>query len=406
MIFVDFKILILGSDANAYYMARCYYEAFKKKAHLIGKERLAFTKFSNILTVEYNSNLWCEEEFIKVVNNYAKSFINNLILLVSTNETYSKIIAKNKDKLLSNLIYPKQNIFVLETLVNKELFYKTYQNNCLNFPQTYFYDLNNDLLPIIDFPIILKPADVINYNHLNFEGKNKIYKINSLEELKNVIKRIKDAGYKGKIILQEYILGDDSYLYDSVVYVDRHHQVKVISFAQIGLQEHSLSMVGNAATLINGYSTFKEAPIKEMKSKIIKFMESIDYMGFAEIDMKYDDKSKSFKVLEINARQGRSSYYISKLGANLIEIMAKDLINKEEIALLDLNNEVLLSFVPKYIVKKYVKNDDFKKKALSMWKKRISPMECNLDTNFKRFLLMKKRLWHYRKDYKNAYWTS
>ena len=101
---MDFKILILGSDANAYYMARCYYEATNKKAHLIGKKRLAFTKYSNILTVEYNPDLWQEDIFIKTVNNYAKSYITKKILLVSTNETYSKLIAKNKNKLLPNLI--------------------------------------------------------------------------------------------------------------------------------------------------------------------------------------------------------------------------------------------------------------------------------------------------------------
>ena len=38
-----------------------------------------------------------------------------------------------------------------------------------------------------------------------------------------------------------------------------------------------------------------------------------------------------FKVLEINARQGRCSYYISALGANLIEIMVNDLILKKDI---------------------------------------------------------------------------
>ena len=50
---MEFDILILGSDANAYYMARCAYEAYHKKAFLIGKDRLAFTKFSNILEIEY-----------------------------------------------------------------------------------------------------------------------------------------------------------------------------------------------------------------------------------------------------------------------------------------------------------------------------------------------------------------
>ena len=31
------KVLIVGSDANAYYMARCAHEAFDKKPHVISK---------------------------------------------------------------------------------------------------------------------------------------------------------------------------------------------------------------------------------------------------------------------------------------------------------------------------------------------------------------------------------
>ena len=64
----DFEILIVGSDANAYYMARCAYEAYHKKAHIIAKDRLAFTKFSNILTIEYYNDLWDEEKFVAILN--------------------------------------------------------------------------------------------------------------------------------------------------------------------------------------------------------------------------------------------------------------------------------------------------------------------------------------------------
>ena len=31
---MDFEVLILGSDVNAYYMARCVHEAYNKKAYL------------------------------------------------------------------------------------------------------------------------------------------------------------------------------------------------------------------------------------------------------------------------------------------------------------------------------------------------------------------------------------
>lgn len=403
---MDFEILILGSDANAYYMARCAYEAFNKKAYLIGKDRLAFTKYSNILSIKYFENLWDEEEFVKILNDYASKY-SVPILVISTNETYSMFLAKEQKRLASNLIFPKQNSNVLETLTNKERFYKTYKNSGLSFPETHYFDvLKNTLIPSLRYPIVLKPANVVEYNHLSFENKHKIYKLKSEEELKKTIQEIKDAGYKGQLILQEFIPGGDSYLFDSVVYIDKKGKCKVISFAQIGLQERSKNMVGNAAVLINGFNTF-DGNIQNMKKKIIEFMEKLGMNGFFEFDLKYDSRDQKFKVLEINARQGRCSYYLTPLGANLVQTLVDDLILKKDLPFKDLKEEYLLSFVPKKIVKKYITNEDFKKKVLLLWKKkRVSPMECPKDRNFKRFLMMKKRLWHYNIEYKNSYWEE
>lgn len=402
----ELKILIIGSDANAYYMARCAHEATGAKAHLLAKDRLAFTKFSNILTIEYDEDLWDEDHFVKRLNAYADDYKNYKILVISTNETYSIFLARNKDKLRKNLAFFKQDEQILLTLTNKEKFYKTYKKSVLSFPETYYFDVTKDsLIPTMEYPMILKPANVVMYNHLSFEGKNKIYKISSEEELKGVIDRIKKAGYTDRLILQEYIAGDDSYLFDSVVYVDRMGKVKVISFAQIGLQEHSKSMVGNAACLINGFNSFG-IDSSLMKQDIISFMEKLGMNGFFEFDLKYDEKSKTFKVLEINARQGRCSYYVARLKANLVQIMIDDLILHKDLKFQDLKEECLLSFVPKSIVKKYVSNEAFKKEALRLWKKRVSPMEYKRDRNVKRFLMMKKRLHHYHKEYQDSYWVA
>ena len=280
----ELKILIIGSDANAYYMARCAHEATGMKAHLLAKDRLAFTKFSNILTIEYDEDLWNEEHFVKRLNAYAKSYKSSQVLVISTNETYSIFLARNKGEFEKNLVFFQQDEQVLLTLTNKEKFYKTYKKSELSFPETYYFDVTKDsLIPTIAYPMILKPANVVMYNHLSFEGKNKIYKIVSEEELRDVIERIKKAGYTDRLILQEYIAGDDSYLFDSVVYVDRMGKVKIISFAQIGLQEHSKSMVGNAACLINGFNSFG-IDFQEMKQNIISFMETIGKNGFFEYE--------------------------------------------------------------------------------------------------------------------------
>jgi len=406
---MDFEVLILGSDINAYYMARCTHEAFNKKAYLLANKKMAFTAYSTILNIIYNSNLWDESCFLDALDEFAKQHESKKILLVSSNETYAKFIVRNKEKINKQYVYNYPSINIIETLIDKENFYKTYANSELNFPKTLYYDLSASGNFEIDFefPVILKPADVISYGHIDFEGKNKIYKIECKEDFFNIITKIKNSGYKGVLIIQEYIPGDDSYLFDSVVYSDKFGKVKLISFAQIGLQEHTKHMVGNAAVLINGYNSLGVST-DQIVSEIKSFMENINYKGFAEFDLKYDYRDQKFKILEINARQGRSSYYIAGLGYNLIEILVKDLIFNEELKYEFLNKELLLSFVPKTIIKKYIVNKNFKDKALLLWKnnKVVKPLFYKHERAIKRKIILYKRQFDYLKEYKDGYWQN
>ena len=176
------------------------------------------------------------------------------------------------------------------------------------------------------------------------------------------------------------------------VYCDKNGEVKLVSFAQIGLQEHTKHMVGNAAVLINGFNSF-DGDVTEMVNNIKEFMEDIKYQGFAEFDMKYDERDKKFKVLEINARQGRCSYYITGLGYNLVDVLVKDLIFNEELTYEFLNKKVLLSFVPKIIVSKYVKNEKFKLEAIKMWNSGnvIRPLHYKKERHPKRKIILYKK---------------
>ncbi len=396
-------VLILGTDANAYYMARCCYEAYQIKPYVIGCEELSFTKYTNILNVSYNKNLWDEKEFLKVLEDFAKDK-SEKIILISTNETYSEFISKNKKELEKKYLFNLPSLDVIKTLTNKEIFYKTYEDSKLVFPKTIYYTKNTKLdYKSLSYPLIVKPANVVVFNHLKFPSKKKIYKISNEQMLKEVINDIYNNGYNDKLIIQEYIMGDDDYLFDAVLYVNSKGKVEFMSFAQIGLQERTKSMVGNAAVLINGFNLTKGDINKQVK--IIKeFMESINYRGFAEVDMKYDIKDNTFKVLEINARQGRSSYYVTALGKNLVKVIVDDLIYHKENNFQLLDQKVLLSFVPKGIIKKYISNQEYQKEALKLWKNVIKPMDAKCDRNFLRFLMLRKRWLRYYKEYKNSYW--
>lgn len=402
---MDYNVLIIGSDANAYYMGRCYHEIFKEKAHVLAKSPLPYTEFSSILDITYNDGIWDEKKFIKALYKFKKEHGNKKTLLISSNETYANFIALNKDKLQKDgFVFNYPDAKLLKTLIMKEDFYKNYKDSCISIPETYYYDCSKETKfnKKMNYPVILKPSNVIMYNHIDFVGKNKIYKIESEEELLKIIDTIKENGYTDILIIQDFIPGDDSYLFDAVGYVDKNHQVKLLTLAQIGLQEHSKAMVGNAAVLINGYNEFGKT--KEIEKQMKKFLEDIKYQGFCEFDLKYDRRDKKFKVLEINARQGRCSYYLDALGYNLVQVLIDDLIFNKKSEYKFLNKKVLLSFVPKGVAKKYIINDQFKEEMLSLWKTRVNPISYKKDRNLKRRIFLLRRHFSYYKDYKNGYW--
>ena len=402
-----FTLLIVGMDANAYYMARCYHEKYHKKAYLIGKNPIWFTSLSKIVNTKYYENIWEEKEFLKILDQFSNEHKNEKILLVSSTENYIEMISKNKKSLEKKFYFNYPSNEIIDSLINKEIFYKKYMNNgIIDLPKTIYYDCQKKEQIKVDFkfPIILKPANVVMYRHMNFKNKNKIYKIETQQELKQVINDIINGGYNDTLIIQEYIEGDDSYLFDSVIYSSSDGKVKRISLAQIGLQEHTKDLVGNAAVLINGYNQFNNS--EEILNKVKAFAEKIKITGFAEFDLKYDKKDKKIKLLEINPRQGRSSYYLTPLGCNLIEILKRDLIDKENLKYETLNKEVLLTFVPKKIIKKYIVNEEYKKEALKLYKTSVNPMKYKKDRNIKRDIFLLKRDKRYYEDYKNGYWKN
>ena len=400
----DFRCLIIGSDINAYYLARCYHEYTGRKADLLATFPFSYTKYTNILNIKYIKDLWNEEIFLKEIDKYYEAHKDEKILLVSSNETYGEFIAKNQNDLKKKFYFSYPSVKLQHTLVNKEDFYKTYEDSVLDLPDTYYYDCSKDtkIKRELTYPVIVKPANVIMFKHMEFAGKKKIYRLNSLEEVEHVIDLFKKGGYTDTLIIQEYIPGDDSYLFDAVVYVDKNHKTKLVSFAQIGLQEHNSRMIGNAAVIINGYS--EHPGVEEQIKKITKFMDTIGYQGFAEFDMKYDARTKKYKVMEINARQGRCSYYITPCGYNLIEVLARDLIDNEELEYKIIDKVQLETFVSKSIVKKYITNKKYKKKVLELWNKRVMPLNYKKDTDLRRKLLLMKIQMNYIRDYKNSKW--
>ena len=402
----NIKVLIIGTDINAYYMARCYHELTGKKVDLIGKAPMAFTSISNITNVQIEEKLWDKKIFVNTLIKYAeKEKSDKKILLIGTNDNYVKLIAENKSLLEKYYVFNYPDANIVNNLLVKETFYETYKNMGLDMPNTLIYKCNqNDDINKIknyfkEYPIIIKPSDGVEYHHLE-ETLDKVYKAKNEEELEKIILKIEKAGYKNNLIIQEFIPGDDSALFDSIFYVGKNKKAQIATFAQIGLQEHTPTGIGNCTVLVNGYDEhgYKEELIYKLK----EFLEKIGYQGFAEFDMKYDSRDGKYKVLEINPRQSRSGYYVCATGHNLVKYLIDDLIYSKEKEFKVIKEKIVLSFVPKKIIKKYIENNKLKKeiKELIKNKKIVNPLKYSKDRSFSRIKYLFLREKNYFKKYK------
>lgn len=405
----NFEVLIIGSDMNAYYMARNFNEEYNIKPHLIGKEPMAFTNNSKILTIEFEPNLWDNDVFTNTLINYAKKKkYDSKILLVATNDHYVRLIVENKKDLEKYYIFNYPSLENLNRLLIKENFYKEFKDSILEFPKTYFYKVKSGFdeknIEYFRYPIIIKPSNGIDYYDHSFIGQAKVYKLNTLDEIREIIKKIEDSGYSDNLIIQEFIPGDDSRLFDSMFYVNSKGKVELQTFAQIGLQEHTPTGIGNCTVLVNGFNEFNNT--SEIKDKLVKFLESINYNGICEFDLKYDERDNKFKVFEINPRQARCGYYVTACGYNLAKYLVEDLIENKEHEFHFIDEKIAFSFVPKTVIEKYITNQKLKDEIHDLMNKNkfCRPLRNKKDNGLQRKKWLILRDINYIKKYKNNKW--
>ena len=285
----------------------------------------------------------------------------------------------------------------MENLIKKEKFYEMCEKYGLKYPKTFIYErkMKHKFKLDFDFPVILKPSNSVDYFAHEFPGQYKVYTIENQETLLKTIDEIYDAGYSDTLILQDFIPGDDSYMHVMTCYSDESGKVKLISLGHTMLEEHTPHGIGNHAVVINEYN-------EELSLKIKQFLEAINYTGFSNFDIKYDERDNTYKVFEINLRQGRSNFYVTGAGYNLAKYIVEDRVYKKDLGFTIADTEHLWSMIPIDIAYKYVKNEEYvsKMKELVKNKQFVNPLFYKKDKSFKRTLRMKKAAFKQYSKYK------
>ncbi len=392
----NFLPVILGTDANAYGLSRSFFEEYNIKSLALGKAPLLETQKSKIVDVKIYDNLDTNEVFIKamedVINTYEDKY-DNLILL-SCAEWYTDLIVNNKEFLSKHFILPFMDKNLKDKLENKESFYEICEKYNLDYPKTYIVTLenkNNINLPF-DYPVAVKPASSTEYSKVNFTGKEKSYKAKSEDELNKIVNAVYNSDYRGHLIVQDFIPGEDDTMWVMNCYSDKNGKVKMMCLGRCILEEHTPYGVGNYKAIISTGN-------KELYEKIKDFLEKIHYVGYSNFDFKYDYRDNTYKLFEINIRQGRSSFFTTAAGCNLVQYLVEDYIyNKDSKPVYNYNKHLWLA-TPKSLLKKYVYNKEVLNEALKLIKeKKYSyTLKYKKDFSLYRFFWVNRI---YLKDYK------
>lgn len=397
----DFIPVLLGSDVNAYGMARSFHQEYGIKSLAIGKGALNATANSKIVSVELvEPRLEEDEVFCKTLIDFAKKYGEKPLLLVPCGDNYIKLLVRNQEKLKGHYRFECIDEELLMRLSIKKNFYEVCLEYGFDFPKTDSCTFENykDFAPDFDFPMVVKPSNSVAYWNCSFPHKKKVFVAESRQELDDILDAIYSSSYKDTLILQEYIPGDDSQMRVMNCYCGSDKKVRLIALGNALLEEHTPEGIGSYAAIINTYDP-------EFSEKIRHFLEEIGYVGWINIDMKLDPRDGKYKLFEMNLRQGRSSFFVTAAGYNMAKFIVDDVIYKKPQNLIVADNKVLWTIIPKSIIFKYVNDEKIKAEAHKLIKEgRVcNSLFYKKDRELKRSLLFVLNQMNYKKKYKQSF---
>lgn len=391
----NFVPLLFAGDINVYSVARAFYDEYKIKPYVFGKYNTWPCHDSQIINYTANPKADEQETFLSLVETFAEKHMGETILLLGCGDSYVQLISANKDNLPCNIIAPYIPINMMNDLIHKEKFYDMCEKNGVDYPDTFVHrkETGKDFILPFKGPFIIKPSNGIEYWRHPFNSQKKVYKVDTMDELYGVLDDIYASGYDDSNIIQNFIPGDDTYMRVLTNYSDKDGKVKMMCMGHVLLEEHTPHGIGNHAVIITEHND-------EVEKQYLHLLEEMNYVGFSNFDIKYDQRDGKYKVFEINTRQGRSNYYVTGAGANVAKYIVDDYIENEPMELNIVEEKSLWMVVPKGVAFQYITQPEYRAemKELIRLGKYVNPLYHQADRKLKRrFRLFKSQIGHYYK---------
>ncbi len=260
---------------------------------------------------------------------------------------------------------------LLDDITQKRRFYELCEQLDIPFPRTWYFDCGPDgpeELPVEEFPypLIAKPSNSAQFQDATIARKRKIYEIDSAEELAQVWRDIRASDYVNELVLQDFVPGGDDAIRTLTTFSDASGDVRVVSGGVVCLQDHDPTALGNPLCIMG-----------EREEEIIacakRFLKEVGYRGFANFDIKLDERDGAFRFFEVNTRCGRNTYYLSLGGVNFVELIVREFLLGEAIDYREAYDPFVYSCVPRYVLDRSMENRARLQQALETLRRTPEP---------------------------------
>ncbi len=298
--------VLIGADLNCYSVARAFHEEYGVKSNAFGRWAMGETMYSRIINFTAVPDIDNATTLKSVVTQFAQKNKQSTCVVIGCTDDYASLLIEIKDDLPQNCIAPYISVNLRDKLVSKADFHNMCDEHDILYPKTKCVsgqmqeiELSQEELGFA-YPVIVKPSSSIRYWKFPFDNMKKVYLAQNESEVCDILKQVYASGYDDKMIIQDMIPGDDSFMRVLTAYCDKDSKVKMMCMGHVGLEEHTPKAIGNHAAIITEYN-------EQIMNSIKTFLEKISYTGYANFDIKYDTRDNTYRVFEINLRQGRSN---------------------------------------------------------------------------------------------------
>lgn len=255
-----------------------------------------------------------KEAFVNFLIDYAKGQKSKPVLF-PCHDNYVEIIDEYLPELREHYLISQTEQGLFHRVMDKGELYKLAIEKGFLVPESLQVD-NPDLHKLvaskIKYPCVVKPVDSPAFVA---KFRKKMFIVKGQEELDQAIAKAQAENFE--VIVQRIIPGFDDHMYT----FDAH-------LNQDGKVSHWVTCQKQRQYPINfGASVYTmQRYVPEIVDIGKKFLEQIEYKGFAEIEFKKDSETGNFYLIEVNARTTNLNNLLAAVGVNFPYVAYSELV--------------------------------------------------------------------------------